>query len=280
MIQITRNLARTLRTVFRKSIGTAALRSFPVSVVLQTDAEGLHIRVQHDEIAIDYHHAGSYPSETLALPLQALDHFEGRQNAPVTLETIEPDSVQARWDDDGVPQAKDYPAPDSQNLRSFPEATRNFSVQEHGILKALDEAAQTTGESPRYAVHRIQLRGSSQDIVATDGRQLLVQGGFSFPWKEDLLVPAVGAFLSREIPQDAPVSVGKTDTHVCLRIGSWTFYLAFDAQGRFPDAEKVIPSLTGPVTTWKLSEEDALFLAKALPRLPVESWKMRRRRSI
>jgi hypothetical protein len=268
LIQITRALARRVRAVLRKSMGPAALRNMPVCVILEADAESLRIRLHHEEVAVEYTHAGSHPVDTLALPLQALDDFEGRQDAPVTLETTASGSVQARWDDGGVPQVKDYPAPERPNQRPFPQTPQQLHELEPGLLTALHEAAQTTGESPRYAVHRVQLRGSSQDIVATDGRQLLIQGGFSFPWKEDLLVPALETFLSREIPQDAPVSAGKTETHVCFRIGPWTFFLASDTQGRFPEADKVLPSLTGPITTWKLAEQDALFLAKALPRLP------------
>src|SRR5262249_37663694 len=119
-----------------------------------------------------------------------------------------------------------------------------------------------------FAVQKLQLRGARGELVATDGRQLLVQEGFPFPWKEDLLVPAVGVFGCRELPQDAAVTVGKTDTHVCVEVGPWSFSLAVDKEGRFPDGEPAIPARTGSVTTCRLSAEDAAFLARALPRLP------------
>src|SRR5262249_31125321 len=123
-------------------------------------------------------------------------------------------------------------------------------------------------EGVRFAVQNLQLRGARGALVATDGRQLLVQEGFPFPWREDVLVPALGAFGCRELPQDAPVSVGKTDTHVCVEVRPWTFHLALTKAGRFPDVEHAIPARTGSVTTCRLSPEDAAFLAKALPRLP------------
>jgi hypothetical protein len=107
-------------------------------------------------------------------------------------------------------------------------------------------------------------------VVGTDGRQLLLQKGFAFPWKEDLLIPAVPVFGCAELPRDAPASVGRTDTHVCVEVGPWTIHLALGTDSRFPQVERAIPPLAGVVTTCRLSPDDALFLAKALPRLPVQ----------
>jgi hypothetical protein len=64
------------------------------------------------------------------------------------------------------------------------------------------------------------------------------------------------------------VLLGRTDTHLCLRVGLWTFYLTLDTTGRFPNADSVIPSLKGNHTICTLSPEDAVFLTQALPRLP------------
>src|SRR5207249_213544 len=95
-----------------------------------------------------------------------------------------------------------------------------------------------------YAITRLQLRGAAGRVVATDGRQLLVQEGFTFPWTPDVLVPALGVFGCRELPPDAPVTVGRTEKHVGVRVGPWTFLLAIDADGRFPAAEQAIPTRT------------------------------------
>jgi hypothetical protein len=104
----------------------AALRNLPVCVIFEADAESLRIRLHHEEVAVEYAHAGSHSVDTLALPLQALDDFEGRQDAPVTLETTASVSVQDRWDD-GVPQVKDYPAPDRPNQRPFAPNSQSVS---------------------------------------------------------------------------------------------------------------------------------------------------------
>jgi hypothetical protein len=107
-------------------------------------------------------------------------------------------------------------------------------------------------------------------VIGTDGRQLLLQKGFAFPWKEDLLIPAAPVFGCAELPRDAPASVGRTDTHVCVGVGPWTLHLALDKDSRFPQVERAVPPLAGVVTTCRLSPDDARFLVKALPRLPVQ----------
>jgi hypothetical protein len=105
-------------------------------------------------------------------------------------------------------------------------------------------------------------------VVGTDGRQLLIQGGFAFPWKEDLLIPGAPVFGCAELPREEPAAVGRTDTHVCVRVGPWAFHFALDEQSRFPPVERAIPPQAGVVTTCRLSPDDAAFLRKALPRLP------------
>src|SRR5581483_9843891 len=110
------------------------------------------------------------------------------------------------------------------------------------LLGALDEAVATAANDPaRYATHRLLLRGQSGEVAATDSRQLLLHGGFTFGWAEDLLVPAVPVFGGRELGPDAPVGVGRTAEHVAVRAGPWTFVLRIDADGRFPAVDAVVP---------------------------------------
>ncbi len=100
------------------------------------------------------------------------------------------------------------------------------------------------------------------------GRQLLVQGGLSLPWPEDLLVPALGAFGCRELSCEGPIALGRTATHVCVRVGSWTFFLTTDGEGRYPNVDAVFPARAGKVTVCRLVPPDADFLTRTLPRLP------------
>ena len=45
------------------------------------------------------------------------------------------------------------------------------------------------------------MRGKAGEVVATDGRQLLVQSAFRFGWDGDLLIPAAPIFGCKELPQ-------------------------------------------------------------------------------
>jgi hypothetical protein len=97
---------------------------------------------------------------------------------------------------------------------------------------------------------------------------LSVQEGFPLPWSEDVLIPALPLFVSRDLPTEGPLAIGRTASHVSLRMGLWTFHLEIDAGGRYPDASTVIPRTDTTVSRLHLAEEDAGFLRHVLPRLP------------
>ena len=133
----------------------------------------------------------------------------------------------------------------------------------------LAEAAATTDDgSTRYALGCLQLRGATGEVIATDGRQILVQGGFPFPWDEDRLVPHTPLFGCRGLPRDLPVSVGQTDAHVAFRVGDWTIWLTIRTDARYPRVRDVIPDERVPVTRLQLAPDDATFLEQGLERLP------------
>ena len=58
------------------------------------------------------------------------------------------------------------------------------------------------------------------------------------------------------------------DDEVVIRVGPWTFYLAVNKDGRFPDVCRQIPSPATAATHCLFSAPDANFLAETLPRLP------------
>ncbi len=269
MIEITRLLARRLRTLLRRSAPAGASRSAAPPLVLQAERQGLTVRAQHPEVALQLHLPGVREPDVIALPGAALTDFEGAREVPVVLERTGAGMVQARYDDAGVPQVREYSVPEVDKQRAFPDLPKSFVSAGPGLLRALDEATHCVGiESPRFAVCRIQLRGKPGEVVGTDGRQLLVQRGFTFPWKDDVLVPALSIFGCRELSSETQVEIGRTTGHVCLRIGPWTFWLAVDTKGRFPKTDQHIPARNASATTCRLSAPDAAFLAQALPRLP------------
>jgi len=271
MITITRRQARRLRAVFRRHALGIAHKGLVPPLVFRADPDnGLRIRHHQAAVAIEHVLPGTNrPEEAIALPLDALADFEGKDDTPIVLEAAAPGRTVARWDDRGIPQSREYPVPDLAGLPPFPAPPSATEPSPADLLDALSEAAQTTDEgSTRYALDCLQLKGGSGEVVATDGRQILIQGGFRFPWDGDLLVRRTPLFAVRELPRDRPVEVGRTDTHVVLRAGPWTIWLAIRADARFPRIEHAIPAAQAAATRLRLAPEDAAFLGRSLDRLP------------
>jgi hypothetical protein len=268
-IALTRCLARQLRAVFRKCY-RKPLGPHPPLVKLQGGRDGLKVSVAHQEVSIAYHQPGTCPAcDGLYLPLEALADFEGRTQDSVRLETVAPHKTLARWQEASVPQVVEYAVENAEKQPEFPKVPAPLHRCEPGILQALDQAVQTASpDAFRYAINRLQLRGKAGEIIATDGKQLLIQGGFTFPWQENLLVPRLAAFGCKELGDDPIVEIGRTNTHVVLRIAAWTFFLKIDADARYPDVDAVIPKAGEGVSLLRIAPEDATFLAKTLPRLP------------
>jgi hypothetical protein len=147
------------------------------------------LRAQHryGVLAIEHVQPGTYrPAERIALPLDALADFDGRDESPVVLESIAPDRTVVRWDDRRIPQTRQYPvtAPDT-----FSEPPTAFEPATSGLLDALADASVTAAEDiTRYALNCVQLKGKTGEIVATDGRQLLIQKDFHFPFESEVSV--------------------------------------------------------------------------------------------
>jgi hypothetical protein len=267
LIEITRSLARKLRTVFRR----ASRRSSTLSQYVSFDAhgDGLRTRLHHGEVLVEYQQSGVFPTEAVILPLDALGDFEGKCETPVALEQAQDKTVRVRWNEGVVPQEKEYGVPTSNPLDKYPDLPGKMTVNDPTLLRALADAKDSAArEEAKYATRNIQLRGGSGTLVATDGHELLSQSGFQLPWTEDVLVPAVPIFACRELLQGGPLRIGKSASHVTLQSGPWTLHLPIDTQGRYPPADQVIPSLTGNETRLTIAAEDAAFLAKTLPSLP------------
>jgi hypothetical protein len=269
MITLTRRQARGLRGIFRRSTLGIAHRG-PIPPLVLTAAEGqLCARHRYAHTSVEHAIASVWPSSgSVALPLEALADLEGRDEATVALEALAPDRTVARWSDRGIPQAREY-AVTPVGPAAFPDPPRSWSEAPTGLLDALAEATATAAEDDsRYALSCLSLRGTAGSIAATDGRQVLVQGGFAFPWAGDVLVRRSPLFACRDLPRDQPLSIGKSETHVVLKVGPWTLWLEVMANLRFPDVDRILPGPRDAATRWKIDPGDARFLLDALGRLP------------
>jgi hypothetical protein len=266
-ITITRRQALRLRSVFRRAFGTRG----PGPAVCFTAGVGtLSVKARFGDMAVEYTEPRDGTAETLWLPFQALGDFEGKKDEPVHIEPTGNGHVTVQWRDRGVPQLVRYDSVEPPDAGKFPSSPADFAENPPGLLKALVDAGDTTDpDSTRYALACIQLCAEGS-VGATDGRQLLVQGGFTFPWQEAVLIPRSKFATSAELPRDQPVLVGKTGDWVAFRVGPWTFYMAINKEGRFPDLSRQIPRLTEATARCQLSPTDAEFLAQTLPSLPTD----------
>jgi hypothetical protein len=113
---------------------------------------------------------------------------------------------------------------------------------------------------------RVQVGGKAGRVVATDGRTALVWGGFEFPFADDLLVPALPVFGTRELAAAGDARVGRTATHLVVAAGRWRVFVAVDRAGRYPDVSGIVPK--DAPTVAGIDEADAAALLDKLPGLP------------
>ena len=266
MISIARSLARRLRAVFRR----AGLHKVNDGgrVLFAAGTEGLIVQAASPEVMIEYREAGSFAPESLVVPLQLLEDCEGPKDDPVTLEASGKSKVTAAWTDGRIPQLVSVDAGKAADVPVFPAMPTDCATNEPGLWQALRQAAAVADrEAVRYALNCLQLQGTSGKINATDGRQVLVQSGYKFPWQDDVLIPASPLFNSRELPESQAVRVGRSGEWVMLELQPWR--IAFKLHdGRYPKIEQIVSDREKARTRVMLSPSDAQFLAHSLERLP------------
>ncbi len=103
-------------------------------------------------------------------------------------------------------------------------------------------------------------------MIGTDSKQLLVWGGFTLPFPDDLLVPAIPVFGSRELAEETEVVLGQTESEVVVTCGPSSVFLAIGA-GKYPDALSILPKPES-CTTVTLDDAQVSELLRALPALP------------
>jgi hypothetical protein len=268
VIELPRGLARAFRTVLRQSpLGEGPRGPGPV-VLCRAGTHGLTLEACHGDCAVGFHQPGRLAPAALAFRAALLSQVAGRGEAPLTLEPLGAGQGRARWEEGDTHRAVDFKAVLPEAAPAFPALPKRLTAQPDTLLAALGEAARTAARSgTRPALARVQLRGKSREVVATDGRQLLAQAGFPLPWDDDVLVPPVPAFAGRVLAGAQPVAAGRTKGHVALRVGPWTFALSIDAASRFPDAHSVIPRPSARAGVLRLDPADARWLLGQLPAL-------------
>jgi hypothetical protein len=272
LITITRAVIRNVRTAFRKA-GIHKVKSDrnpPVALVASRN--GLSVRAMSHVAALEYYEHQPAEPETIWVPPMFLDDCEGSKAEPVTVELLADGRVTAQFRDKNIPQLLQYDAvPDNEKPGGFPSCPDKLARNEADLLPALLAAAETTDDgSARYALSNMQINGSTGIIEATNGRHFLRQTGFSFPWKDNVLVSASKFFAFAGLPDNQAVEVGKSGNWAVFRIGPWTIWLPIDTVGRYPKTADLVPSVDAAKSSCRLSASDADFLLRSVGDLPDE----------
>lgn len=263
MIVIPRGLARSFRAVVRKC-QTARPRPPAPPVFVIASGERLQLSCTLDGVALSVAvpHAAS-DGEKFLMPLSILEDVEG---AAVEITVVGKNGT-ARWEGRDKPRTLAFETldPEGGERPTLPKVLHPISPT---IISALHECGKAAArEASRYALQRIQVNGKAGCVVATDGKLALIVRGFTLPFRESIVVPAIPVFGVKELTGESEVRIGRTKEHLAILAGSWTILLTIDAEGRFPDVAGVIPK-SPDSSVVGIDERDAAELLAALPEWP------------
>lgn len=258
MFVLERRVAALFRAALRRCFDGPARRLDEVPTLARLTRNGLCVHARKEPFTILYRQPGLSGKGVFAFPASILGLFEGRSDDLVEITLQRPELAQARWTERGTPKSVEIPLVDPGTVPAPPDLPKEFMSLPPQFVPALHEACGTAAtEDTKYAVSKVLLSGKNGTIVGTDTRNLLVQGGFPFPFKEDVLIPRTEVFGLEPLQKYPEVGIGRTDTHVAIAIGPWTFVFAIDQESRFPDAKSIIPRPASVETRLRLHSNDA-----------------------
>jgi hypothetical protein len=180
--------------------------------------------------------------------------------------------VRLRLLEETIPREEGFSMPDV--VLETPHSPKNGVLLPPNARQALIAAFETAeqGEPGRYALHHVRLQGGKASLAATDGRLLLIQGGFHWPFAEYLLLGNYRTlFRWGEFPE-GPLEVSMTERQFVFRGGTWEFFLPIEESQRYPNVELVLPSPVEVAATLEVSSGDAQYVRDVLPHLPSDEF--------
>jgi hypothetical protein len=241
MITIPRTAVRAFRNVLRSCVPPRNRAPAP-PVLVHSDGEAVSLTAATDEVTLRW--TTSFRGErcTLLLSPGLIDEVEGG-TGEVAFDRPAEGPATARWSDRGDPREREFEPLPEASAPVAPPLPKRWSAAPAELLTALNEATRLAARaeaSGRYALHRVQIRGAQGEVVGTDARRALVRGGWTFPFAEALLIPALPVFASREFA-GLPAKVGRTATHLVIVLGPWTLWLRTDKEAKYPDVRSAVP---------------------------------------
>jgi hypothetical protein len=267
MTPFTRITVRDFRTLFARCVsGRPRGPAPPVVIQIKGEVRTLAATTPEGVTLTHTSPATKAPDDLLVLPAAVLAEVEGGTDEAVTLDRPSKLRGVLRWHGESTPRTlpMELILPGKQHELTSAPAT---SVVPPKVLTALHECGRTAAkESGRYALSKVQIQGKAGRVVGTDGKVALLWDGFTFPFPDDVLVPAVPVFGSKPLLRITEVKLGRTGTHLVVTAGPWSVWLPTDVKAQYPDVGAVIPRYAP--TTMSIDPSDAAALLPVLPGLP------------
>ncbi|MCE9561842.1 MAG: hypothetical protein K8U57_07290 [Planctomycetes bacterium] len=266
MILFTRVEARDFRALFaRCHAGRPRGPAPPVLIRFQGGTRTIACSTS-DGMTLTHISTTDEPDELLLLPGSVLAEVEGSTDEGVNLDRQSRMRGAVHWHTGDKPRKLPIELLLPGKQHEFP-APPEFSSVSPELLTALHECGRSTArENGRFALSRIQLQGRAGRVVGTDGKIALLAAGFTFPFTDDILVPALPVFGSKPLLRAKEVRVGRSSTHLVIAAGPWTVWMPFEIKARYPDVLALIPRR--PTTVAQLDHNDVVELLKVLSGLP------------
>ena len=205
--------------------------------------------------------------DVMVLPAAALAEVEDGTDEPVRVERRSKSRAEVRWSSQDQPRSLPVELMPPGRYHEVPDAPP-LAAAPATFLTALHECGRTAArQSGRFALSKIQIQGQAGRVIGTDGKCALLWHGFTLPFPQTLLVPAVPVFGSKELVRGVGVRIGRTTAHLVLAGGPWAVWLPIDATSRYPDVAVII-SRTNGASVAGIDERDAQALLAELPQLP------------
>ena len=186
----------------------------------------------------------------------------------ITFTTNDNQTIHAEWQTGRLHSSHKF-----DNTDSFPE----ISLSEEAEFTPLNTdrfgdyfstcAQVISTEMARYRIDCICLDGDKSQMIATDGRQIFIGNGISFPWQGKCLLPVGPTLPDRVLFSGGNVTVARSSNELLFTNGPWT-YRTQTPELNFPDPEAIIPHPGETDLLIQLHEEDAKQIEELLPLMP------------